>query len=465
MTDIQVLSPLRFVLVAAIVSVSISTQTINADEIWSEDAAASVETAKSEKKDLLLLFTGSDWCPPCMKLEKEILSQEDFFENANDKFVLVKFDFPQTVEQEQALKDQNNEWQKRFGVTSYPTIVLVDSELKPYAFTGSRDGTAADYVAHLDELHAAKLRRDDFFKEAEKAKGAERAQLLDKALSEMTTEIAEVYYEDVIEEIVELDKDDNAGLRTKYYAAKDRQRRKELMTDIALASRIRKPADAIAYIDQRMTEIELPAEMKLQALNLKLQLLQNLGKFDDSMKLLDEMIAIPELTTDGVQRLVVKKVYLIVGSGDKEGALEFLDQQIRERAENLMLVVAKGELLDSMGKYNDAVKAYDRAMVAAASQPDLLVELVGAKADALCELGKQDDALAALDKFVSNANMPADLRAESLLHKAMILREMDLKTAAIRAEAKALETVETPVEKGEFQKLVEQIRSKREKAN
>ena len=56
------------------------TFVVAADESWTEDIAAAIKTAEKEEKDLLLLYTGSDWCPPCKKLEADILSQEEFLD-------------------------------------------------------------------------------------------------------------------------------------------------------------------------------------------------------------------------------------------------------------------------------------------------------------------------------------------------------------------------------------------------
>ena len=35
---------------------------------WQNDMTQAAELAKKEKKPILILFTGSDWCPPCMKM-------------------------------------------------------------------------------------------------------------------------------------------------------------------------------------------------------------------------------------------------------------------------------------------------------------------------------------------------------------------------------------------------------------
>jgi len=53
-----------------------------------------MDRAKKEAAEtglpILLLFTGTDWCPYCMHLESEILSQREFKEFANQNLVLLK---------------------------------------------------------------------------------------------------------------------------------------------------------------------------------------------------------------------------------------------------------------------------------------------------------------------------------------------------------------------------------------
>ena len=68
------------------------------ESAWTTDVIAALAAARAEGKDLLLLYTGSDWCPPCIKLEEEVLSKPEFISAAAEKFVLVKLDFPQKTE-------------------------------------------------------------------------------------------------------------------------------------------------------------------------------------------------------------------------------------------------------------------------------------------------------------------------------------------------------------------------------
>jgi AhpC/TSA family. len=50
--------------------------------------------AKQENKLILLNFSGSDWCGPCMKLRREVLDSDEFLAYAKGKLVLINADFP-----------------------------------------------------------------------------------------------------------------------------------------------------------------------------------------------------------------------------------------------------------------------------------------------------------------------------------------------------------------------------------
>ena len=56
---------------------------------WMTDFEAAKEKAKKEGKDLLIDFTGSDWCGWCIKLSKEVFEQEAFKKEAPQSFILV----------------------------------------------------------------------------------------------------------------------------------------------------------------------------------------------------------------------------------------------------------------------------------------------------------------------------------------------------------------------------------------
>jgi len=181
-------------------------------EGWITDMEAAKTQASKEKKDLLLDFTGSDWCGWCIKLNEEVFSKEPFTAGTKDKFVLVEIDFPQKKEQDAKLKEQNKALAEKMNVQGYPTIILCDATGKPYAKTGYQPGGAEKYVKTLDELQAVRVKRDQAFADAAKAKDdTEKAKYLVAGLKTMDDGIVESSYADVVEKIGQLDKDDKSG--------------------------------------------------------------------------------------------------------------------------------------------------------------------------------------------------------------------------------------------------------------
>lgn len=101
-----------------------------AAEAWGTDIAAAKALAKKQGQPILLDFTGSDWCGWCIKMKKDSLDQKAFLEFADKKLVLVEVDFPNKKKQTDAVKQQNEDLQKRYNVEGYPTFVLVDGDGK-----------------------------------------------------------------------------------------------------------------------------------------------------------------------------------------------------------------------------------------------------------------------------------------------------------------------------------------------
>jgi thiol-disulfide isomerase/thioredoxin len=106
---------------------------LHASDLWSTDYDASIAQAAASKKPVLLEFTGSDWCPPCMKQNKDVFEQPAFEEFAKDKLVLVKLDFPRRKEQEAEIKERNQKLAAQYSVEVFPTIILLSSEGKELA--------------------------------------------------------------------------------------------------------------------------------------------------------------------------------------------------------------------------------------------------------------------------------------------------------------------------------------------
>jgi thioredoxin-related protein len=119
---------------------------------WMTDFEMAKKKAVNEGKDLLINFTGSDWCGWCIRLDEEVFSQQVFVSEAPTRFVLVKIDFPRKTSLPSKLKKQNDRLAKDFQIQGFPTIILADSTGKPYAKTGYQEGGAMAYLQHLAQL-------------------------------------------------------------------------------------------------------------------------------------------------------------------------------------------------------------------------------------------------------------------------------------------------------------------------
>ena len=123
-------------------------------DLWEVDYDKALELAAKSGKDLLVDFSGSDWCGWCQKLDKEVFSQDLFKENAPKDYILVVLDFPRDEALKAKIKnsERNQALVKQFNVRGYPTVLLMDSTGTPYAQKGYQQGGPEAYLKHLTEL-------------------------------------------------------------------------------------------------------------------------------------------------------------------------------------------------------------------------------------------------------------------------------------------------------------------------
>lgn len=121
---------------------------------WHADFDKAVAVAKEAKKDLLVDFTGSDWCGWCIRLHKEVFDHKEFLDGVNDKYVLVALDFPndEAIKAKVPNPQRNEELQGKYGVQGFPTILLMNPEGEVYAKTGYQEGGPAKYLEHLKKI-------------------------------------------------------------------------------------------------------------------------------------------------------------------------------------------------------------------------------------------------------------------------------------------------------------------------
>ena len=120
---------------------------------WIEDFAAAKTQAEKENKKILVAFSGSDWCPWCVKREKDVYAQPDFIAQASKNFVLVMIDSPQDSSILSPLaRRQNAPLARQYGVRGYPTTLVLDAKGTVLSrFSGYRAGGPAAMLKLLAE--------------------------------------------------------------------------------------------------------------------------------------------------------------------------------------------------------------------------------------------------------------------------------------------------------------------------
>ncbi len=129
---------------------------LNAQAVdWQTNFDQAKAEAKNSDKKIIMVFQGSDWCAPCMKLDREIWSSDEFTQYAKDHFVMMQVDFPRKKsnalpEDQQA---QNAGLAEKYNQKGYfPFVVILDAQGEQLGETGYKHMTPQEYIDHLNSF-------------------------------------------------------------------------------------------------------------------------------------------------------------------------------------------------------------------------------------------------------------------------------------------------------------------------
>jgi len=122
---------------------------------WEASYGEALLKSKEQDKPIVLIFSGSDWCAPCIKLERLIWQSEKFVAYADQNYVLYKADFPRKksnpLTEVQALK--NKTLAAKFNPKGYfPLVLLIDGAEKVLGETGYQKLSPEQYISHLNSF-------------------------------------------------------------------------------------------------------------------------------------------------------------------------------------------------------------------------------------------------------------------------------------------------------------------------
>ncbi|WP_395062840.1 thioredoxin family protein [Flavobacterium sp.] len=129
--------------------------TLGFSQEWKSDIEEAKAQAAKEGKNILLVFSGSDWCGPCMKLDKIVWKSEIFKTESEKKWVLVKADFPKKKGNvlSPELTASNNRLAEKYNKSgNFPLVVLLDNTGRVIGMTGFKNVSAEEYVKIINAL-------------------------------------------------------------------------------------------------------------------------------------------------------------------------------------------------------------------------------------------------------------------------------------------------------------------------
>ena len=280
-----------------------------AAEGWLTDMDAAKKEAAEQKKDLMIEFTGSDWCPPCMQLRANVFSKPDFQKEAQKNFVLLELDYPRSKEQSAEVKAANQKLAEQYGVTGFPTVVFADASGKPFGgFVGGRPRedvmkAMQDALKNKEALQAA---------EANVAKASTdeaKVAALMEVLKLAPKDYVDNFYGDVKAEIKKLDKDDKSGLKAADAHADQLKKEQKEVQDY-LAGKMTAnttPAEALQVVKSYPNRDKLLPETQQELLMMEFgTFLNSTGDVDGAVLILDKVAELKPGTEAGQQAPRIK---------------------------------------------------------------------------------------------------------------------------------------------------------------
>jgi len=131
------------------------TTTLGFGQDWTTDLNEAKKIAQEHNRTIVLVFQGSDWCAPCIKLDREVWSQESFRTYAKDHYVMLQADFPRKKKNAlpEAQQQANNALAERYNRNGiFPLVVVLDAEGNPLGTTSYKKLSPTAYIDLLNSF-------------------------------------------------------------------------------------------------------------------------------------------------------------------------------------------------------------------------------------------------------------------------------------------------------------------------
>lgn len=424
---------------------------------WHADLDQAKRAALERGKDLLINFTGTEWCHACAEFQRDVL-QKPAFESIADEFVLVELKFPATDEDlPEPLRAKYVGWREHYRVEAFPIIVLADTGGRPYAITGHLGVVADEYVLHIENLKRCGARRDAALRRAARSDGTEKAAHLDAALAAVQEacdgELAQKsgdpvvhYYRPEIEQIFALDESNTLGLREKYRQMLDSEAERreiaELFEQLGRTQREEGFDAAIQFVDAQLAQTK--SDVLRDRLRIsRLVCLERSDRHSEALVYARELAADKSYSPEQQRRIRERIAFNLAQLDRIDDALAVYDELASEASDDPQLALRyiwrKASMLSSANRPDDEIRAWGaaRRLTKQGTSDWLDVEVLRARA--LIRAGRSAEAAEAFEAVLQEKALAAKERVIVLAELAAALRNAGRADAAIENASSAEE--------------------------
>ncbi|MHB1037167.1 MAG: thioredoxin family protein [Pirellulales bacterium] len=422
---------------------------------WLSDLDEGKRQARAQGKDLLINFTGTEWCGACVDFDAKVLKQPGFLP-ARDLFVLVNLEYPPAENLPAALRKKYDAWKVEYGIQLYPTPLLADATGRPYACAGyDAEVKPEQYVQSLRKLRQIHDRRDTALANAAKAKDAAKARYLNEALSAIQGAFYQEsvegqgdplvrFYRAEIDNILALDAGNAARLHEKYRGlleAEAERRRVKDIDDRARAAFREKGADAaLGIVDQELARPQSVALRKRWQLS-RFFYLGRGNRHEEACAFAEELLKDRAFSPDERRSLRQQIAFHYRQLGRIDDALTIYDGLIAEVAGNPAAMRgyldAKAWDLSFAGRFAEALKVRDAIDKFTKAGTSEWVDNGSFRAILLTRLGRHADAVAAYETLLKCDTLDPLTRANLLTKTAVSLNKQGRRDQAMEKTSQA----------------------------
>lgn len=278
-------------------AIALAVSAAVAGETWTTDFSAAQKAAAEQKAPILAVFSGSDWCGPCMMLKSKVFDTPEFAAYAKGSFIPVELDYPRQKLQDEKTKKQNAELAGRYAISGFPTVLLLSPNGDVYGgFIGAHD-QMKDVQKPIDAAMKVRAEFDEAMSRADAAEGTGKLKALADAYKAIPEEFRK-YNRGLADRIIALDAQDTTGLKAERRKEEERQAKLKARNEALRAAAEKGPEAFRGRLEEMLkdqTDTETQAQLLPVLFQVQLSMAVNDAEFDAALATMDKMkAAVPQ---------------------------------------------------------------------------------------------------------------------------------------------------------------------------